>query len=53
MEIWQFSCQDLQHFHCQGPGSIPGVRTKISEMAQHGQKKIVGKEEEEEPKEKQ
>ena len=28
-----------QHFHCQGPGSIPGWGTKIRQAMQCGQKK--------------
>ena len=34
-----------RHFHCQGPGSIPGRGTKIPKAAKHGQKikKIKGK----------
>ena len=27
------------HFHCWGPGSIPGQGTKIPQAARHGQKK--------------
>ena len=27
------------HFHCQGPGSIPGQGTKIPQAAQHDQKR--------------
>ena len=27
-----------QHFHCYGPGSIPGWETKILQAARHGQK---------------
>ena len=30
------------HFHCHGPGSIPGQGTKIPQAAQHGQKKKKG-----------
>ena len=28
-----------QRFHCQGPGSIPGQRTKILQVAWRGRKK--------------
>ena len=28
-----------QHFHCQGPGSIPGQGTKILQAMQRGKKK--------------
>ena len=28
-----------QHFHCWGPGSIPGRGTKVPEALLHGQKK--------------
>lgn len=26
-----------RHFHCRGPGSIPGLRTKITQALQCGQ----------------
>ena len=32
-----------RHFHCQGPGSIPGQGTKIPQAMRHGQKKFLNK----------
>ena len=31
----------IRHFHCCGPGSIPGQGTEILQATWHGQKKIV------------
>ena len=31
----------IRHFHCPGPGSIPGEGTEIPQAAQHSQKIIM------------
>ena len=31
----------IWHFHCWGPGSIPGQGTKISQATRHGQKNKI------------